>query len=85
MFVFVLCVVCPMSLDCPLLIVPSVFYNVYLLPTVCLVSCVSNVANVSGLSLQFSLMFISYLRLSGVPSVASVSELSILPFSLTYD
>jgi hypothetical protein len=48
---FVLCLVCPMlpvSLDCPYLIVPSVFSNVYLLRPV---SCMPNVACFSGLSI----------------------------------
>ena len=51
---FVLCLVCPMlslSLDCPFLIVPSVFSNVYLLPMVCPVFCISNVSSISGLSI----------------------------------
>jgi hypothetical protein len=46
---FVLCLVCPMlplSLDCPFLIVPSVFSNVYLLPIMCPVSCVPNVSSI---------------------------------------
>ena len=46
-FAFVLCLVCPMlpvSLDCPFLVAPSVFSNVYL-------SCVPNVESVSGLSI----------------------------------
>ena len=67
---FVLCLVCPMlslSLDCPFLIVPSVFSNVYLLPMVCPVLCISNVASVSVLfifdwPLRFSLTFVYYLR-----------------------
>ena len=51
---YVMCLVYPMfpvSLDCPFLIAPSVFSNVYLLPIVCPVSCVLNVANISGLSI----------------------------------
>ena len=51
LFVVVLYIVCPMlpvSLDCPYLIVPSVFSNVYLL---CPVSCMPNVACFSGLSI----------------------------------
>ena len=55
LFVFVLCHVYPMlpvSLDYPFMIAPSVFSNVYLLPTVCPVSCVPNVASVSGLSIH---------------------------------
>jgi hypothetical protein len=39
------------SLDCPFLIATSVFSNVYLLPTVCLVSCVPKVVCVFGLSI----------------------------------
>ena len=57
-FVFVLCLVCPMFpvfLDCPFLIVPSVFSNVYLLPTVCPMSCVPNVLSVSGFNFKFNL------------------------------
>jgi hypothetical protein len=38
------------SLDCPFLIATSVFTNVYLLPTVCLMSCVPKVVCFSGLS-----------------------------------
>jgi hypothetical protein len=41
----------PVSLDCPFLIASSVFSNVYLLPTVCPVSCVPNVPSVSRLSI----------------------------------
>jgi hypothetical protein len=51
---YVLLLVYPMllvSLDCPFLIDPSVFLNVYLLPTVCPVTCVPNVASVSRLSI----------------------------------
>ena len=51
---YVLCLVypiLPVSLDCPFLVTPSVFSNVYLLPTLCPVSCVPNVARVSGLSI----------------------------------
>ena len=47
LFVFVLCIVCPMlpvSLDCPFLVAPCFVY-------LCPVSCVSNVARVSGLSI----------------------------------
>jgi len=54
-FVVFLCFVClrpvypvlPVSLDCPFLIAPSVFSNVYFRP----VSCVPGVASVSGLSI----------------------------------
>ena len=49
-FIFVLCLVypvLPVSLDCPFLISPSVFSNVYFRP----VSCVTGVASVSGLSI----------------------------------
>ena len=66
---YVLCLVYPMlpvSLDCSFLIAPSVFSNVYLLPTVCLVSCVPNVTSIwivhSWLPLRFSLTFINYLE-----------------------
>jgi hypothetical protein len=51
------CVLClvypvlPVSLECPFLIAASVFYDVYLLPTVCRVSCMPSVASVSGLSI----------------------------------
>jgi hypothetical protein len=41
----------PVSLDCPFLIAPSVFSNVYLLPTVCSVSSVPSVACISRLSI----------------------------------
>ena len=49
LFVFVLCLVCPMlpvSVDCPFLIAPSVFSNVYLFVCLRAVSCVTNVASV---------------------------------------
>ena len=49
-FIFVLCLVylvLPVVLDCPFLIAPSVFSNVYFRP----VSCVTGVASVSGLSI----------------------------------
>jgi hypothetical protein len=49
---------CWVSLNCLFLIDPSVFSNVYLLSTVCRVSCVPNVASFSGLSILFSLTFI---------------------------
>jgi hypothetical protein len=39
----------PVFLDCPFLIVPLVFSNVYLLPSVFPVSCVTNVSSISGL------------------------------------
>ena len=63
----------------------------YIFCFVCLrpVSCVPNVASVSGLPLQFSLTFICFVCLccvSCVPSVASVSGLSILdcPFGFLW-
>jgi hypothetical protein len=67
---YVLCLVYPMlpvSLDCPFLIAPSVFSNVYLLLTVCPVSCVPNVTSVSLdcpflIADRFYLTFIYYLR-----------------------
>jgi hypothetical protein len=49
-FIFVLCLVypvLPVSLDCPFLISPSIFSNVYFRP----VSCVPGVTSVSGLSI----------------------------------
>jgi hypothetical protein len=48
----VMCLVYPMfpvSLNCTFLIASLVFSNVYLLPTVCPVSCVPNVSSVSEL------------------------------------
>ena len=54
LFVFVLYLVYPMLsmfLDCPFLLTPSVFSNVYLITTVCTVSFVPNVTSVSGLSI----------------------------------
>jgi len=53
LFVFVLCLVFPMlsvSLNCPFIIAFSVFSRVYFLP----VSCVPNVASVSGLYIHNS-------------------------------
>ena len=61
----VLCLVYPVlsvSLDCPFWIAASVFYDVYLLPRVCRVSCVPSVASVSGLPPRFSMTFIYYLE-----------------------
>jgi hypothetical protein len=46
----------PVSLDCPFLITPSVFSNVYLLLTLCPVSCVPNVASFSGFSIYIKRM-----------------------------
>ena len=73
------------SLDCEFLIALSVFSNVYLLPTVCLVSCEPNVVCVFGLSILIALSVFSnvYLLptvclLSCVPKVVCVSGLSIL-------
>jgi hypothetical protein len=74
-------------LDSTFLITPSVFSNVYLLPTVCPVSCVPNVASVSGLSFLIAPSVFSnayflptVFPVSCVPNVTSVSELSILDF-----
>ena len=50
----VLCLVYSMlsiSKDCPFLVAPSIFSIVYLLPTVCSVYCVLNVAYIPGLSI----------------------------------
>jgi hypothetical protein len=50
----VLCLVYSMfsiSQDCPFLVTPSIFSIVYLLPTVCCVSCVLNVVYISGVSI----------------------------------
>ena len=85
--VFVLFVLCtytmlPVSLDCPFLIVPSVFSNVYL-------SCVHYVASFSGLSIfdcpcLIVLSVFSNVYLSYVHYVASFSGLSIFdcPFGI---
>ena len=51
---FLFCVLCPMlsiSQDCPFLVTLSIFSIVYLLPTVCSVSCVLNAVYISGLSI----------------------------------
>ena len=51
---FLFCVSCPMlsiPKECPYLVVPSIVSIVYLLPTVCSVSCVLNVFYISGLSI----------------------------------
>ena len=84
----VLCLVLPMfpvSLNCTFLIASLVFSNVYLLPTVCPVSCVPNVASVSGLAIHdytfgFSNVYLlpTVCPVSCVPNVSSVSELYIL-------
>jgi hypothetical protein len=75
----------PVSLDWPFLITPSVSLNVYLLPTVCPVSCVPNVASVSGLYILdypfgFSNVYLlpTVCPVSCVPNVASVSGLYML-------
>ena len=73
----------PVSLNCPFLIAPSVFSNVYFRP----VSCVPGVASVSGLSILdcLSVFCNVYFRpVSCVPGVASGSGLSILdcPFGI---
>jgi hypothetical protein len=94
---FVLCLLCPrlsVSLDCAFLIALSVFSNVYLLPTVCPVSCVPSVACSSRLSILdcpfgFLRLFTTYSTVcpvSCVPSVACISRLSILdcPFGFVY-
>ena len=63
----------PVSLDCTFLITPLVFSNVYFLPTVCLVSVVSNVANFSGLYiLDYPLGFADVYLLPAVCSVSCV-------------
>ena len=52
----VMCLVYPMfpvSLNCTFLIASLVFSNVYLLLTICPVSCVPNVASFSGLSILY--------------------------------
>ena len=87
------CVLCPMlhvSLDCPFFIVLSVCSKVYLLHTVCPVSCAQCCTCLwivhSSLSFRFALKFIYYIQfvLCLVPNVARVSGLSILhcPFGL---
>jgi hypothetical protein len=84
---YVLCLVYPMlsvSLDCPFLITPSVFSNVYLLPTMPCALCTQCYPCLwtvhSWLLLRFSLTFIYYLLCPApcVPNVARVSGLSIL-------
>ena len=78
-FVFVLCLVHPMlpvSLDCPFLIIPSVFSNVYLFCVLYTQCCQCLWIVHSWLPLRFSLTFIC--PVSCVPNVASVSGLSIL-------
>ena len=85
-FIFVLCLVypaLPVSLDCPFLIAPSVFSNVYFRP----VSCVPGFTSVSGLSIldcPFGFPNVYFRPVSCVPGVASVSGLSILncPFGI---
>jgi hypothetical protein len=65
----------PVSLDCPFLIVPSIFSNVYFRP----VSCVPGVTSISGLSIldfPFGFPNVYFCPVSCVPGVASVSELS---------
>jgi hypothetical protein len=69
--------VLPVSLDCPFLITPSVFCNVYFRP----VSCVPGVTSVSGLSIldcPFGFPNVYVRPVACVPGVDSVSGLSIL-------
>ena len=75
--------VLPVSLDCPFLIVPSVFSNVYFRP----VSCVPGVSSVSGLSIldcPFGFPNVYFRPVSCVPGVDSVSGLSILDCSFGF-
>jgi hypothetical protein len=76
----VLCLVYPMlpvSLDCTFLITPSVSLNVYLLPTVCPVSCVPNVASVSGLYiLDYTFGFSNVYLLPTVCPVSCVTNVA---------
>ena len=75
---YVLCLVCPLlpvSLDCPFLIVPSVFFNVYLLSTVCPMSCVPNGACISGLSIRdYPLVFsnVYLINIGNIPVVYNI-------------
>ena len=85
---FVLCLVyptLPVFLDCSFMIAPSVFCNAYFVPTVCPVSCVTNVSSISRLSILDCRSVFSNVYLlpvvcpvSLVPNVVSVSGLSIL-------
>ena len=85
---YVLCLVYPMLpvfLDCPFLIAPSVFFNVYLLPIVYPVSFVINVSSISRLSiLDCRLVFSNFYLIPTlypvlcVTNVSSISGLSVL-------
>ena len=82
---FVLCRVCamlPVSLDCPFLIAPSVFSNVYLSCVLCTLCCQFLWIVHFWLPLRFSLMFIC--PVSCVRYVANFSGLSIFdcPFGV---
>ena len=81
----------PVSLDCSFLITPSVFSNVYVLPIVCPVSCMTNVSSISGLSVLDCLSVFSNVYLlpivcpvSCVTNVSSISGLSILDYSFGF-
>jgi hypothetical protein len=76
---FVLCLVypvLPVSLDCPFWIAASVFYDVYLLPTVCRVYYVPSVSELSILVCSFGFSNIYLLSrdcpISCVPSVSGL-------------
>ena len=74
----------PVSLDCPFVIVPSVFSNVYMSCVLCTICCQFLWIVHLWLSLRFSLTFIC--PVSCVPYVASFSGLSIFdcPFGFLY-
>jgi hypothetical protein len=84
-FVFVLCLVYPMlpvSLDCPFLIAPSLFSNIYLSCVLCTQCCQFLWIVHFWLPLRYSLTFIC--PVSCVPNVVSFSGLSIFdcPFAI---
>ena len=73
---YFVCPVLPVSLDCPFLIAPSFFFNVYLSCVLCTQCCQYHWIVHSWLPLLFSLMFIC--PVFCVPNVASITGLSIL-------
>ena len=88
----VVCLVCPVlpvSLDCPFLIAPSGFSNVYLLSRDCPISCVPSVSGLYIFDYIASSVFSNVYSLprvcpmSCVPSVVSVSGLP-PRFSMTF-
>jgi hypothetical protein len=76
------CPTLPISLDCPFLIVPSVFSNIYLFCVLCAQRCQYLWIVHSWLSHRFSLTFIC--PVCCVANVANISGLSILDCPISF-